>query len=114
MSKQYLENPISIKIYAKVEIEENGVYEGFLTNWDAMSCFIRFKDEGRPSKLRSDLKVIMEHNGKKFKNWGKLVSRIDNRGIGIIFNISEEKKFNWRDFYHIMDEISFTPEYLIQ
>ena len=59
------------------------------------------------------VKIQTEYNGKKFENEGKIVSRVENQAIGVIFKIDEEKRFNWEDFYKIMDETSFTPEYLI-
>ena len=87
-------------------------YEGLLTNWDEVSCFIRFIDR-EPDVYRGDVKVMTEYNGKDFLSWGKIVSYTGRSGIGIVFDVSEKKRFSWKDFYSIMDEISFTPEYLV-
>ena len=113
MSEKNLDDSILIKIGARVKTEDNQTCEGLLANWDEMSCFVRFKNEGR-CNFRGNVKVITEYNGREFEAWGKIVSSVESRGIGIIFDTSGEKKFNWQSFYNIMDEISFTPEYLVQ
>ena len=113
LSDKDIEDPLCLRMRARIEIEKGNVYEGFLTNWDEMGCFVRFKDENL-DKFRGSINVITEYNGREFCNRGKIVSSAENKGIGIIFDKDREKKFNWRNFYNIMEDISFTPEYLVQ
>ena len=113
LSDKGIDDAISLKMRVRIEIEKAKVYEGFLTNWDEIGCFVRWKDNN-VEKLRGSVKVITEYNEREFKNRGKIVSCVGDKGIGIIFDINREKKFNWEDFYNIMEEISFTPEYLVQ
>ena len=113
LSDKGIDDAISLKMRVRIEIEKGKVYEGFLTNWDEMGCFIRWKDKN-VEKLKGSVRAITEYNGKEFTNRGKIVSCVENKGIGIIFDINREKKFNWQDFYNIMEEMSFTPEYLVQ
>ena len=113
ISDKDLDYPTPLRINAKIKIKKDKVYESFFTNWDEISCFVRFEDKNE-DKLRGNVKIIAEYNGRQFENWGKIVSCVKNKGIGIIFDMNRGKKFNWRDFYNIMEEVSFTPEYLIQ
>ncbi|MCY4644747.1 MAG: hypothetical protein OXB88_09035 [Bacteriovoracales bacterium] len=112
MLKNELDDPISIKIKVKVTLKDEMIHEGVLTNWDEISCFVHLGGKIE-EKLYGQLKIQTEYNGKVFENEGKIVSRVANQGIGVIFNIDEEKRFNWQDFYKIMDEASLTPQYLI-
>ena len=43
--KNEIDDPIYIKIEVKVQMREKFVYEGILTNWDEISCFIQLDGE---------------------------------------------------------------------
>ena len=112
VSSKNLDSPIAIGIEVSIETKDNKIYPGHLMNWDEMSCFIGF-DYSHMDKLSGHVKIITKYNGKVFTNWAKVVSYVEGGGIGVIFDWDGANRFNWQDFYNILDEISFNPEYLI-
>ena len=78
-----------------------------------MSCFIWPLNESL-GKIKGPTEIIAKYQGRAFTNRGKVVASMENKGIGVIFELSGQKKFNWQEFHSIMSEIAFVPEYLVQ
>ena len=113
MSEQYPDDSPALKIEVAITAQNGKIYQGFLVNWDEMSCFIWPLNESL-GKIRGPTEIVAQYQGREFTNRGKVVSSMENKGIGVIFELSGQKKFNWQEFHSIMSEIAFVPEYLVQ
>ncbi|MFN8369379.1 MAG: hypothetical protein U0T83_02005 [Bacteriovoracaceae bacterium] len=101
------EDKIKIKIFVTI-MTNNTLYNGYLTNWDQNSCFIRL--ENPLPKISTDLMVNLRFKEKDFQNNGKLVTITTNRkGVGIKFYRDYNDINNWYSLYNIIVDYGYLP-----
>lgn len=106
------------KYIIKIKIINNKfpetTYDGFLTNWNDASCFIKLMI---PLKLEGNkIMLVTELNNRKFEHGGEIVTILDNHlGIGVSLNLSTQAipyKFNWFELFSALDDMGYLPKYL--
>lgn len=106
----YLSNQANLNFIKKMNVtiySVDGVYEGFLTNWNDHSCFIHLPSlEGEfPS---GKVKLITKHFGKEFTGEGSISSKY-TEGIGIRFIETPEEVYNWKLLTGILNKKGILP-----
>jgi len=106
----YLSNQANLFFIKKLFVtiySIDGVYEGYLTNWNDHSCFIHLPTlEGEyPS---GKIRLITKHFGKEFVGHGVISSRYAE-GIGIRFIEEQEEVYNWKLLTGILNKKGIMP-----
>ncbi len=102
-------DPMLYKIRASVLFEGEVKGEGYLTNWDEVSCFIYTSEvlEGNVDTVRIDF------DGCEFFQDAKIASKGINGGIGLKFmRNGSDTILNWGEFIKIISDQGFQVEYL--
>jgi hypothetical protein len=90
--------------------EQVSEYFGIITNWDKNGCFLFL--ETPIENFFGQCELVIDFEGKKFKNVATISGHGFNRkGVGLQFLDSEEEKtFNWKELYRILESKGFLPE----
>ena len=105
-SDDYLFEPMLHRINVNLEWNEESA-EGFLTNWDENSCFVKLNENKR---LPSYVKIKVYINDEVFEDSAKVVSRLGNgRGYGLKFKYKKSKQA-WAEFINYSNEMGYLPE----
>lgn len=108
MSALFLPGYKSNYIYSKSEYNipvtvssPDGTFKGFLTNWDAQSCFI----ETEALKVKGkELDIVVNFESLEFHFKGTLTTRYGS-GLGVVIKEKTEKdgsRLDWNQFYDII------------
>lgn len=112
--KNRLFNPMLYQIQCTLTFtgprRKNESVTGHLTNWNENGCFVILDDK---IKCGGQVDVSLMLDGKKFENNGVIVSSIHkNEGLGIKFYDAEKSRYNWDNFYKIIENKGLVPEYV--
>jgi hypothetical protein len=105
-------DPMLKKLNCQVSIG-NKLHDGYLTNWNDHSCFIKFKEKAPIIPKKVQFKTNFQ--GRVFECEGTVVSKASNQeGIGLYFYIRDDEglAFGWRDFYQVLNEYGLQSELL--
>ena len=105
--KNQLHKRNKYNINVKIQKANGEEYEGFLTNWDEYSCFLRLKNKEKIQKIMGHVKMTVFLLGKDFHTKGQIMTRYFD-GLGILLLQREKKKKethqDWNDFYAIIKD----------
>lgn len=92
------------------EVENNGQksFEGYLTNWDHLGCFIRGKGE----LIDRESKITINTIGHSFTFKARQTSRYQKDGVGFIFE--NEDNEDWSNFISIINDRGYTSDLVVQ
>jgi hypothetical protein len=105
--------PVLLKIPARVVFRDGKELLGHLVNWNENGVFLKLDE--KVDIWDNKVKLVIDYKGREFSEVAKLVSVVKNKdGFGLRFISNSEKtnEFSWYNFYKILDDMGFEPEYL--
>jgi len=114
-SESNLFEPMLKKMNIKLYKGEELIASGQLTNWSSEGCFVRL-NEG--VNLKGMYSLEIEFEDLLFTQACFIVSKTKNNlNYGFRFKTSKRKedidKLDWKNFYEIVDQMGYKPEFLI-
>lgn len=105
--------PVLLRIPAKVVFRDGKELQGNLVNWNENGVFLKLND--KVDIWDNKVKLVIDYKGREFSEVAKLVSVVKNKdafGLRFLSNSEKANEFSWFNFYKILDDMGFEPEYL--